>query len=248
MQVAVPPAATVVLLRDGSAGPETFLLRRVASMAFAPLMHVFPGGRVDPRDYTEPMTLSGDLATLSERASADAAGLHALYACAIRETAEEAEIDLVGRDAQGRLVVDTDRLPIVDHWVTPESEGRRYDVRFFAAVVGEAQARLATTEADEARWLAPVDALAEFGAGRLAMLPPTEAVLRRLVGFADAESALGALRSAPVVPLMPRRGDDSRWDLVHAYTGEVLRAGVRAPHTRETDGRPLTDDVLGGPA
>ena len=40
-------AATIVLLRDGAAGLEALLMRRPDSMAFAPGMHVFPGGRVD---------------------------------------------------------------------------------------------------------------------------------------------------------------------------------------------------------
>ena len=44
------PAATVVLLRRGRAGLEVLLTRRPASMAFAPDMHVFPGGRVDAGD------------------------------------------------------------------------------------------------------------------------------------------------------------------------------------------------------
>ena len=43
-------AATVVLLRPGRAGLEILLTRRPASMAFAPDMHVFPGGRVDTAD------------------------------------------------------------------------------------------------------------------------------------------------------------------------------------------------------
>ncbi|WP_347057367.1 hypothetical protein ABC795_11730 [Blastococcus sp. HT6-30] len=43
-------AASVVLLRDGAAGPEVYLLRRRPAMAFAASMHVFPGGSVDPRD------------------------------------------------------------------------------------------------------------------------------------------------------------------------------------------------------
>ena len=41
------PAASVILLRDGSVGLETYLLHRHARMAFAPSMVVFPGGRVD---------------------------------------------------------------------------------------------------------------------------------------------------------------------------------------------------------
>ena len=44
------PAATVVLLREGAAGLEALLTHRPATMAFAPGVHVFPGGRVDPAD------------------------------------------------------------------------------------------------------------------------------------------------------------------------------------------------------
>ena len=44
------PAATVVLLRPGSAGLEVLLTQRPTTMAFASDAHVFPGGRVDPDD------------------------------------------------------------------------------------------------------------------------------------------------------------------------------------------------------
>ena len=46
------PSATVMLLREHGTGPgvEVFVLRRAASMAFAPGMVAFPGGGVDPRD------------------------------------------------------------------------------------------------------------------------------------------------------------------------------------------------------
>jgi 8-oxo-dGTP pyrophosphatase MutT (NUDIX family) len=238
---AVRAAATVVLLRDGTDGPETFLLRRVASMAFAPRMHVFPGGRVDSVDAENPVALpaDADVPTLAGRASTDEPGVRALYACAVRETAEEAGIALAVPDASGVPVVDPRRLPIVGHWVTPEGESRRYDVRFFAYVVDDGQARLTTTEADHARWIRPADALDEFAAGGLRMLPPTESVLRQLVGYERAADALAALAATVVRPLLPRRRPDgSAWDLVDAYTGEVLRAGVDRPHTRETDGRP----------
>ena len=47
-------AATVILMRPGSAGePEVYLLRRQRSMAFAGGMAVFPGGGVDARDFDE---------------------------------------------------------------------------------------------------------------------------------------------------------------------------------------------------
>ena len=244
----VRSAATVVLLRDGDDGLETFVMRRATTMAFAPRMHVFPGGRVDDVDFRERVRfVSGDAAALARRGSTDEAGIAALYSCAIRETSEEVGIDLAGRDAEGRLLVDPAALPIIDHWVTPEMEGRRYDVRFFAAEIRDGQARLTTTEADSALWISPLAALEEFAGGRMAMLPPTEWVLRRLAGF---ETAMAVIADAPdrdVVPLIPRRLVDesgaARWILAHDRTGEVLVEDFAMPHTRETDGRPMAEDA-----
>ena len=44
------PSASVILLRDGELGLETYLMQRHARMAFAASMVVFPGGRLDPFD------------------------------------------------------------------------------------------------------------------------------------------------------------------------------------------------------
>lgn len=44
------PAATIVLLRDGSRGMETLMLRRTRRSGFVPGAWVFAGGRVDPAD------------------------------------------------------------------------------------------------------------------------------------------------------------------------------------------------------
>ena len=63
------PAATVVLLRPGPAGLEALLTHRPASMAFAPDIHVFPGGRVDPADG-EPRSSRGRSISPVEAAAA----------------------------------------------------------------------------------------------------------------------------------------------------------------------------------
>lgn len=229
----------MLLLRDSPAGPSTLLLRRVATMAFAPRMHVFPGGRVDPVDHGGEVEVCGDLPALAERASSDVPGLRALYACAVRETWEEVGVDLAVRRSDGGRVVDAAEVPIVGHWVTPEDEPRRYDVRFLAAVVENGAGDLRTTEADRATWLTPADALAKTARGELPMLPPTRSMLRRITGFDRAGEALAALAAEPVRPLLPRRRAGTRvWDLVDARTGEVVQAGIRRPQPRETDGRP----------
>ncbi|HXV92694.1 MAG TPA: NUDIX hydrolase, partial [Pseudonocardia sp.] len=63
---AVPrPAATVLLVRDapepapGRSPLQVFLQRRVAGMAFAGGMTVFPGGGVDGTDRPDPALWSG---------------------------------------------------------------------------------------------------------------------------------------------------------------------------------------------
>ncbi len=236
------PASTVVLLRDGMDGIETLLMRRVASMAFAPGMHVFPGGRVDERDHEATVTIiGGDVDELARRASTDAAGLRAFYSCAVRETLEEVGVALTDPTCDGSLVVDVTALPLIDHWVTPEREGRRYDVRFFGAMITGDDARLTTTEADHVAWRRPQDALAEADEGKVRLLPPTEAVLRWLATESSASAALMAGAHRPVVPLMPRLVEPGHWMLVHAYTGEVLRDPVPGPHTREDNGQPRED-------
>lgn len=236
------PAATVILLREGADGLETYLLRRAATMAFAPLMHVFPGGRVDRQDHVADVRLLGaDVEHLAHRGSTDPAGIASLYACAVRETAEETGVVLAATGDGGTLVIDVTRLPIIDHWVTPDTESHRYDVRFFIAALPQGQeARLATTEADVAMWVTPAFALREFALGRLALLPPTEATLRHIAGFTTLEEVLRDAARRPIVPLLPRRIVDEtggrRWIMVNDRTGEVLADPIEAPHTRETDG------------
>lgn len=218
-------------------------------MAFAPRMHVYPGGRVDDGDYAREVAFTVDEAEvgrLAVRASTDAAGLRALYSCAARELAEEVGVVVEGirsgDPGHGPLLVDPEAFPIVEHWVTPEMESKRYDVRFFMAALPSGQdAALQTTEADSAFWITPGAALA--ARRDMAMLPPTEATLRMLSGFATAADALAEGGRRTVLPLMPRilTGADGteRWAIVNHRTDEILLDSVPGPHTREVDGLPL---------
>ncbi|OFE18770.1 NUDIX hydrolase [Humibacillus sp. DSM 29435] len=87
-----PPrrASTVMLVRDGAAGVEVFLLRRVAQMAFAPSTMVFPGGGVDPRDSEPDLPWSGPSASeWSQRLGCAEAEARMFVAAAVREVFEE---------------------------------------------------------------------------------------------------------------------------------------------------------------
>ncbi len=97
MRAAQPrDAATVVLLRPGPAGAEVLLTRRPATMAFAPGVHVFPGGRVEPGDADRRLVhrsrLTPDEARrrLGEPLTPEAA--LAFYIAALREAFEEVGI------------------------------------------------------------------------------------------------------------------------------------------------------------
>ena len=109
-------AATVVLLRPGSSGPEVYLLRRQTSMAFAGGMCVFPGGGVDPRDFDSELTGEGLVdrglwagpspADWAVRLGCDEPKALALVCAAVRETFEESGVLLAGADAS-TVVADT---------------------------------------------------------------------------------------------------------------------------------------------
>ena len=203
------PAATVVLLRPGSAGLEVLLTRRPASMAFAPDVHVFPGGRVDDAD-ADPRLLARSVVSGDEAAAAIGGDLPptealAAYVAAIREAFEEVGVLLADHPervdlaaARHRLLASadvfpaiaveldlrlrTDRLVPLSRWVTPPIMERRFDARFFAADLPEAaEATLVGEEVVAHGWHRPVDALASMARGELGMWLPTSTTLTQLL-------------------------------------------------------------------
>ena len=112
---AVPrDAATVIVLRsapdDGGHRPgvEVLMLRRTAAMKFAPGAYVFPGGSVDPADYSADIGWHGPSpAEFGARLGASAEVARALVCAAVRETFEESGVLLAGpaRRRPGRRAV-----------------------------------------------------------------------------------------------------------------------------------------------
>jgi 8-oxo-dGTP pyrophosphatase MutT (NUDIX family) len=115
-------SATVVLLRDGAAGVEVYLLRRASAMAAYGGQYVFPGGLVDPADAARELPWAGPAPR--EWAAAldcDEVTAQALVCAAVRETFEECGVLLAGPSATEVLGAvsgpdwDADRAALLDH-------------------------------------------------------------------------------------------------------------------------------------
>lgn len=219
-------AATVMLLRDTPGGVEVFMLRRAATMAFAPGAYVFPGGSVDPGDAS-PVGWTGpsaaDFGGLLG-CSAELAG--ALVQAAVRETFEESGVlladpyvpsagwqedrlaltahtaTLAGVFGARGLALRADLLTPWARWITPEQAPRRYDARFFAAALPAGQQVAAPPgEADHAAWLRPAAAIEAARAGEIMLLPPTAVTLSELAEAGDVRRIIATRRQiAPVLP------------------------------------------------
>ncbi|AUG78284.1 NUDIX hydrolase [Kitasatospora sp. MMS16-BH015] len=216
------PSATVVLLRDGVAGPEAYLLRRRSSMAFAGGMYAYPGGGVDPRDAEAELGWAGpSLEEWAERLGTDTRTAQAVVCAAVRETFEEAGVLLAGPDEKTLvepwawaaeqaaleareysfaeflrsrgLVLRSDLLAGWARWTTPAFEERRFDTWFFVAGMPAGQQAAAEVgEADRTVWLAPAEAVRGYAEGEYGMMPPTVTVLRELLPHPTAEAAVAA--------------------------------------------------------
>jgi 8-oxo-dGTP pyrophosphatase MutT (NUDIX family) len=223
-----------MLIRDGGAGVEVFMLRRTANAVFGAGMYVFPGGRVDGVDGADeiaPFCEGLDDAAASARLGIDHGGL-AYWVAAVRECFEEAGVLLARRRDGGPLqlrnedrhdvhdsslslvelcrredlVLDLSGTHYVDHWITPVGEQRRFDTRFFLAELPADQEPLHDDkETVDSLWVRPSEALRLQDAGELMMMPPTMANLRFLAPHASAAEALAAAAAVENPPcVLPR--------------------------------------------
>jgi 8-oxo-dGTP pyrophosphatase MutT (NUDIX family) len=96
-------ASTVVLLRpvEGATdGFEVYAIRRAATMAFAADMYAFPGGAVDPRDFTVELQWAGPPpGEWAARLGLSEATARAVLCAAVREVFEESGVLLAGPSA-----------------------------------------------------------------------------------------------------------------------------------------------------
>ncbi len=176
------PAASIVLLRRGGKHSqralEVLLLKRSEEARFMPGVWVFPGGSLDEAD------------------GADEAGLRA---CALRELAEEAGIEL---EADEELVPFT-------RWITPELIATRFDAWFFLALApAHTPPQPDGVETTEARWFQPAAALEAQEAGEIVLSFPTRRQLGWLAEYRTSDEAMAAYRERTVEPILPKVVED----------------------------------------
>ena len=205
-------------MRDSPVGLITYVLVRNAALEFAPGATVFPGGAVDPVDHEQAWAATS---VGYDKAGADAhletEGGLAYWVAAARECFEEVGVLLGRPGVPDRSVtfaahLDLGHVPDMSnmwyfgHWVTPEGAPRRYDTRFFIAIVGDdCEPDPDRGELISGRWIRPADALVEFESGQIDLIDPTMRTLM-VLGKVDDVVSLRALfagyerAAGPMVP------------------------------------------------
>lgn len=228
-----PPidAATILCVRDGEAGLEVLCVERHQRSGFLGGAIVFPGGKLDPSDR-DPRNIAGSTAPIRPAVAIaeDDATLVALAVAAARECFEEAGL-LFHRSlettleeparrairerlaakasfpellAEHGIALDLAGFVPFARWLTPVSETRRFDTRFYLARAPEDQTAIHDAhETTSAFWATPAMVLARYARGECAVFPPTHRSLELLASVASVEAALALASSLSLEVICP---------------------------------------------
>ena len=206
-----------MLVRDGAAGVEVFLVRRVRGMAFAGGMTVFPGGGVDPADADADVAWAGPPPSWwAQRFGIDEPRARALVCAAVRETFEECGVLLAGPTSD-TVVADTTEY----HGSRKRLEGRELT---FSAFLAENDLVLRSDLLRPwSRWITPVGETAATLRHRLLRRRRARRATRR-------RSDVGGGRGAVVHPGCRAGGPDR--GAHHVDAADVVAVDVAEPLRR----------------
>ena len=230
-----PASATLLLIRDEPF--EVLMVRRSSRGTFASAL-VFPGGAIEPDDA------SPEWATVVEDFAAFDGNERARRIGALRETWEETSI-LAGvvagevppagiltglgfRDfvTNSGVLLRLDSLTSLAHWITPISEPRRFDTRFYVALAPVGQAAVADgNEIVGIEWVNPAEAARAARRGESPIIFPTLMNLDRLAEGAGVGAVVAAALARPpftVLPVIETNADGSRVILIPAKAGYAV--------------------------
>jgi 8-oxo-dGTP pyrophosphatase MutT (NUDIX family) len=223
------PAATVLIVRDGSEGMEVFMVVRHHQIDFVPGALVFPGGKVDEADFDAGLDnrLDGAAADPDMKAMQVASIREAFEECGVLLAREGTADDLISAERlasleayrdrlhkgelsirefleQEDLRLACDRLHHFAHWVTPPMVPKRFDTHFFLA---EAPTdHLAVHDGHESVdsiWITPTEALADAAEGKRTVIFPTVRNIEKLGKQATVADAIAATEGVTPVRVLP---------------------------------------------
>ncbi len=231
VSVAARPASTVIILRDGPAGIEVFMVVRHQDIDFASGALVYPGGKVDPQDSDSRWSRLASIPVDAPERS--------FWVAAARETFEEAGL-LLARDPghegrlvqperaqeiveryqkplnagevqfceiieRERLVLATDLMVHFAHWITPAGSPKRFDTQFLLVAAPMEQAGMHDgSESVDSVWIRPQQALEDSDAGRRTLVNATRMNLQKLARSQTVAEAVQAARASRVVTVLPQ--------------------------------------------
>ena len=189
----IRPSASVVVLRPSDNGFEILLLKRNATLSFAPNFWVFPGGKIEESDYRD-----GD-------GEVDAA-----YHAARRECQEEASITDIGE------------LFYLSTWTAPVVAKRRFRTHLFVAFVAAGTPfTVDGSEIVEGHWVSLPEAVAKASRGDFLMMPPTIVSVMDLNDNNDPQRMMAFLEDRPYFDYAPKIffTDEGMWALYPGDSG-----------------------------
>jgi 8-oxo-dGTP pyrophosphatase MutT (NUDIX family) len=226
------PAATVLMLRDGSEGMEVFMVKRHHEIDFAKGALVFPGGSADPGDASDVVRQRSDGgAGLSEEAlrfriasireafeetglllcrKADATEVLEADECEAlhhyREKLEANELDFGQFLEAENLIACLDRLEHFAHWITPPGMPKRFDTHFYVARTPARQlAKHDGSENVDSVWITPAAACAAADEGTYTIIFPTRVNIEKLDRMGkDVTTAMANIAKDKVVTVLPK--------------------------------------------
>ena len=158
------PAATIMLLRESDGRIEVLMLRRNRQLKAFAGAWVFPGGRVDENDAP-----GQDEITRAK-------------AAAIRETQEEAGLDILGAP-----------METLSCWIPPVQEKRRFSTWFFVVRAPDAPVKIDHGEIHDYQWVCPKEFLPQIPSPDIMIMPPTYVSLHYLTQHSTIKSVMESI-------------------------------------------------------
>ncbi len=221
--VEIRDAATVMIVREGDAGPEVCMVQRGARLAFGARAWVFPGGRVDTTDRVNLDAVGVGLtdAEASQRLDVPEHGL-SWWLAACRESLEEAGLLLAAEEnrpadagpMRERVEADPqsfvpalldagvrlrfDALHDVARFITPLGPPRRFDTRFFLTEAPAGQEALHDDgEMVDSCWISPGLAIDRWRDGDFPLMSVTHRMLACLDRFDSVDEMMALAAERP---------------------------------------------------